>query len=57
MPFNPEHFPRRFSPSPVPVLEHDQKRHLERELNDVRMAIDSLVDAVAEIQAHLESQP
>lgn len=57
MSFTPEYTPQKFVPVSPPAFPEASKRHMENEIRRISQTIDRLVDAVREIQEHLENMP
>lgn len=53
MSFTPTQKPEKFVPVPPPAFPETSKRHMESELRRISQNLNSLVDAVREIQDHL----
>ncbi len=55
MPFTPEFIPEPFIPSPSPSIEDDPRLYLEREFRSLQFSIESLRNAITELQEKVDS--
>lgn len=57
MAFNPTRDLERYQPSSPPLIAGSEKLYLDRELRQLSLVLERMVDAITEIQTYLKTLP